>query len=456
MSSHNLSLFDEEALPASTLDPVASNPNAPARVQMPNRNQFELRPTNLDEQLEDDHRARLVWAYVERLDLSKLYARIRAVEGGVGRTPIAPEILLSLWLYATLESLGSARALARLCQSHDAYRWLCGGVSVNYRTLAAFRVQHDEMLDDLLSMSVARLAVAGVITMKRVAHDGIRVRASAGVSSLRRRVRLESMLTDARKHVAALKEEMENDPSALSRRTQAARARAAQERERKITAALNALPELEEIKLKQVGRGKKKVSEARASTTDADARLMKMPNGGYNAALNAQLCTDTQTQVIVGVDVTNAGVDQGQLRPMIDQLHRRYERCPEEYLVDGGFVTRDQITAAEKKVRVYAPVPDNSKSKLGPFEPHPTDSAEMAAWRARMGGEAAQEIYKQRASTAECVNAIARQRGLTRFTVRGIKKARCVMMLFALAHNLMRTVVLAPTLLRTPLAKNAV
>ena len=156
------------------------------------------------------------------------------------------------------------------------------------------------------------------------------------------------------------------------------------------------------------------------------------------------------------MDVTNAGVDQGQLRPMIDQLHRRYERCPEEYLVDGGFVTRDQITAAEKKVRVYAPVPDNSKSKLGPFEPHPTDSAEMAAWRARMGGEAAQEIYKQRASTAECVNAIARQRGLTRFTVRGIKKARCVMMLFALAHNLMRTLVLAPTLLRTPLAKNAV
>ncbi|MBP1207769.1 transposase, partial [Duganella sp. 1411] len=110
MSSHNLSLFDEEALPASASAPAASPPNAPARVQMPNRSQLELRPTNLDEQLEDDHRARLVWAYVERLDLSKLYARIRAVEGGVGRTPIAPEILLSLWLYATLESLGSARA----------------------------------------------------------------------------------------------------------------------------------------------------------------------------------------------------------------------------------------------------------------------------------------------------------------------------------------------------------
>ena len=455
MSSHNLSLFDEETLPASASNTAASNPSAPARVQMPNRNQLELRPSNLDALLEDDHRARLVWAYVERLDLSKLYARIRAVEGGVGRTPIAPEILLSLWLYATLESMGSARALARLCESHDAYRWLCGGVSVNYRTLAAFRVQHDETLDDLLSMSVARLAVAGVITMKRVAHDGIRVRASAGVSSLRRRVRLESMLTDARKHVAALKAEMESDPSALSRRTQAARERAAQERERRITAALNALPELEEIKLKQVGRGKKKVSEARASTTDADARLMKMPNGGYNAALNAQICTDTQTQVIVGVDVINAGVDQGQLCPMIEQLQRRYDRRPDEYLVDGGFVTREQITLAERQVRVYAPVPDNRKSKLRPFDPRPADSPEMAAWRARMGGEAAQEIYKQRASTAECVNAIARQRGLTRFVVRGIKKARCVVMLFALAHNLMRTITLAPTLLNTPVAKNA-
>lgn len=436
-------------------DPDLSKPRATARVQMPNRNQLELRPTNLESLLEHDHRARLVWSYVERLDLSKLYAQIRAVEGGAGRTPIAPEILLSLWLYATLESIGSARALARLCNEHDAYRWLCGGVSVNYRTLAAFRVQQGEMLDELLTMSVARLAAIGLITMKRVAQDGIRVRASAGVSSMRRRVRLESLLTDAGKHVANLKAEVESDPSAFSRQEQAARMRAAQEREQRITAALNALPELEAIKQKQVGRGKKKVNEARASTTDAEARLMKMPNGGYNTAFNTQFCTDTQSQVIVGVDVTNAGVDQGQLVPMIEQLEQRYERTPAEYLVDGGFVTREQITAAEKKVRVYAPVAEHPNSKLTPFEARPTDSPEMTVWRARMETAAAQEIYKERAATAECVNAIARERGLTRLRVRGIRKARCVATLFALAHNLMRTAALAPALLRTKLAQTA-
>lgn len=445
----DLPLFpDAPAVPSTgqQKERIASNRNT-VRVQMPDRSQLELRSSDLESLIAPDHRVRLVWAYVEQLDLSSLYANIKAMRGGVGRSPIAPEILLSLWLYATLDNIGSARAVARLCTEHDAYRWLCGGVSVNYHTLADFRVGQGRILDQLLSMSVANLVQVGVVTLKRVAQDGMRVRASAGSASFRRRERLEKCLADATAHVEQLKAEIESDPGALSRREQAARERAAREREEKIKAALARLPELEAMKKRQNADGKKKVKEARASLTDAEATIMKMPNGGFNAAYNAQLCTDTESQIIVGVDMLCAGADQGQLTPMLAQVENRYQQTPQEYLVDGGFVTGKEIDAAEAKCRVYAPVPQKGKSKLDPFEPHPSDSDNAAIWRARMRTDEAKEIYKERASTAECVNALARERGLTRLRVRGLAKTKSVLLMFALAHNLMRIAALAPNLL---------
>lgn len=225
---------------------------------MPNRQQLEMRASDLESTIAQDHRVRSVWAYVERLDLSVLYGQIKALRGGVGRTPIAPEILLSLWLYATLESVGSARSLARLSQEHDAYRWLCGGVSVNYHTLADFRVGHGALLDELLTMSVASLISVGAVTLTRVAQDGMRVRASAGSKSFRRRPTLEKFLVEAKAHVAQLKAQVASDPAAQSRVEQAARERAARERQEKIEAALKRLPELEAAKERQSGRGKKK------------------------------------------------------------------------------------------------------------------------------------------------------------------------------------------------------
>lgn len=450
MTSHPLPLFPDAPEPADMPEVDATVPSTrdTVRVQMPVRNQLELRSSDLDSVIADDHRARLVWAYVERLDLSMLYAQIRARQGGAGRPPIAPEILLSLWLYATLDNIGSARAVARLSLEHDAYRWLCGGVSVNYHTLADFRVGQSMLLDELLSMSVATLMAVGVVSLKRVAQDGMRVRASAGSKSFRRRERLESFLSDARKHVAKLKADVESDPAGQSRREQAGRERAARERQQKLEEALNRLPELEELKKRQNGRGKKKVKPARASMTDAQATIMKMPNGGYNAAYNAQLCTDTETQVIVGVDMISAGVDQGQLTPMIEQVQRRYAKTPDEYLVDGGYVTHAQIEAGEAVCRIYAPVPERPNDRLGAHAPHPRDSAGVAAWRERMGTDEAKGIYMERASTAECVNALARERGLTRLRVRGLVKTKCVLLMHALAHNLMRIVALAPELLK--------
>jgi transposase len=434
-------LFDEQAAPVPELPrPLAEGV---ARVLMPNRMQLELRASDLDSLLPEGHRARLVWAWVERADLSGMYAGIRAVEGGSGRTAIAPEILFALWLYATLEGVGSARALARLSEEHDAYRWICGGVSVNYHTLADFRRAYGEALDALLSDSVAALLSVGAVTLKRVAQDGTRVRASAGAASFRRGETLERCLQEARTQVERLKGEIEADPGALTRRQRTAQERAARERQERVERALERLPEMAAIKAKQ---GKKR-EEARVSTTDAEATVMKMGDGGFRPAYNAQFATATETQVIVGLEVATVGTDMAQLSPMVEQVGERYGKHPEEWLVDGGYPAHEQIEQAAEHTRVYAPVPKPKDPGTDRYVAKADDSKAVGAWRERMGSNAAKEIYKERAATAECVNALARERGLIRLRVRGKAKVRCVLLLHALAHNLMRTLALAPELL---------
>jgi transposase len=436
-------LFDDDPDLAQALPPDAALAAGVARVLMPKRMQLELRPCDLESLLPEGHRARLVWAWVERADLSRMYAGIRAVEGGSGRTPIAPEILFALWLYATLEGVGSARALARLTQAHDAYRWICGGVQVNYHTLADFRTAHGDALDGLLTDSVAALLAVGAVSLKRVAQDGMRIRASAGAASFRRGATLEQCLEAARTQVESLKRQCEDDPGAASRRQQAARERAARKRQERIEQALKRLPQVAEIKAKQG----KNPETARVSTTDAEATVMKMADGGFRPAYNAQFASDTDSQVIVGVAAVVAGTDMGQLLPMIEQVGARYGQDPAEWLVDGGYPAHEQIEGAAERTVVYAPVPKPKDPAADPYVAKDDDSAAVGAWRERMGTDEAKEIYKERAATAECVNAQTRERGLLRLRVRGTAKVRCVLLLHALAHNLMRTLALAPDLL---------
>ena len=420
----------------------ASRSAAAPRVQRPNRAQLEFRPVDLEGLLPADHRARIVWEFVEGLDLSALYAEIRAVEGSAGRPAIDPAILMALWLYATLDAVGSARAIERLCEQHDAYRWIAGGVSVNYHTLADFRVEPVEVLDRLLTTSVATLMAEGLVELTRVAQDGIRVRASAGAASFRRRERLETCVAEATAQVEALKQEVHDDPGATARRQEAARHRAVRERQERVAKALAQLPEIEAKK-----RGDDK-GHARASTTDADARVMKMADGGFRPAFNGEFATDTATQIIVGVDATNAGSDLGELAPMVKQLDGRYGQVPAEMLVDGGFASHEaieQVSAPAIGCTVYAPVPKPKDPTRERYHACPGDSAAVGAWRARMGTAEAQAIYKERAATAECVNALARNRGLRQFLVRGLPKVNAVLLWFALAHNLMRSVALRST-----------
>jgi len=410
--------------------------NAEPRVQRPNRTQLALRPVDLEALLPADHRARVVWEFVEGLDLGPLYGAIKAVEGHAGRAPIDPAILMALWLYATLEGVGSARALARLCEEHDAYRWICGGVSVNYHTLADFRVEHPEVLDGLLTTSVAALLAEGLVELTRVAQDGVKIRASAGGASFRREKRLTECLAEATAQVAALREQLEGDPGRVSRREAAARQRAAEERRRRVAQALAELPGLEARRRKAGVKG-----PARVSTTDPEARVMRMADGGFRPAFNAQLTATTRGQVIVGVAVINAGADQGQLTPMAEQLQRRYGRAPAEVLADGGYVDLDDLRAvagAGFGCKVYAPPPGSDDPARAHRPLWRVDDALVAEWRQRMGTVEAKAAYRERAATSECVNALARNRGLRQVVVRGLQKVRAVLLWFALAHNLLR------------------
>jgi transposase len=451
------SLFDDLPLPSpeqvqqAQAKAAAERGHGTPRLLEPNRLQIEMRASDLESLLAEDHRARLVWGYVVRQDLSKLFDAVKARGSNAGRAAIDPRILFALWLYATLEGVGSGREVARLSQEHDAYRWICGGVSVNYHALNDFRSANEALMDDLLTTNVASLAAAGAISLERVAQDGMRVRADAGAASFRRQASLQEHLSEAGELVRTLKEQAKSDPGQAKRREQAARLRAAEEREERIRQALEQLPEVAAAKKRNGG----KEEDARASTTDPDARVMKMGDGGFRPAVNVQFATTCGEQVIVGMDVVNAGSDMAQLVPMVEQVEQRLGRAPEQWLVDGGFPSHEQIDAAARKTMVYAPVPEPRAEKdeqgrtvqQDKHEPKPGDSPAVAEWRQRMGSEGAAEIYRQRAATAECVNAQARNRGLLQMPVRGLAKMKSVVGLFVLAHNLLRMAVLAPQLI---------
>ena len=416
-----------------------------ARVLRPMRNQVEWVERDLDASLPEDHPARAIWAFLERLELSAFYASIKSVEGHPGHPTTDPQVLLALWLYATSEGIGSARQIDRLCKEHDAYRWLCGGVPVNYHTLSDFRVAHQEALDQLLTDILAAMMDAGLVKLHHVAQDGMRVRASAGLSSFRRESSLERCLAEAEQQVAALAAQREQPDPGRNARQEAARQRAAQDRQRRVEKALQRMPQVQAEKERRKKTRSKaerdKVKEARVSTTDPECRVMKMADGGFRPAYNLQLAADEDSQVIVAVAVDTTGSDGGQAPAGLEQVVRRTDHQPEAYLMDGGFATLKDVTTIERRgVTVYAPQrpPKTKTSERTAGEPHPGDTTEVARWRERMETEEAKEIYKGRAATIECVNAHARRYGLTQLLVRGADKVLSVLLLVAITHNLLR------------------
>lgn len=421
----------------------SKNTSKTARVSRPHRTQIEMQLFSLEQMLPGDHRARSVWAFVVCLDLEPFYRDIEVTDDSAGRPAIAPEILVALWLLATLDGIGSARELDRRCETDIPYLWLLGGVQVNYHTLSDFRVQHGERLERLLVDTVAALIQGGIVPLETIAQDGMRVRANAGSSSFRRKPTLERLQQAAREHIDRLRKETESESERLAQdaRRKAAAERAARERQERLEEALR---QHEKLSQQREQRKKGDGETTRVSTTDPDARKMKMANGGYDPAFNVQFATDGDARVIVGVEVTNGGTDGGELPPMLDKIHEHYGKRPSQALVDSAFATQESVATAEAGgTKVISTVPRAEQLRQHGKDPHArqrNDTAEYARFRARMADPEYQKLYKSRPSIAEFPNADCRNRNLRQFRVRGLVKVRAVALWHALAFNFLRLI----------------
>lgn len=427
------------------VQPVAGE----VRLRKPERRQMAWVPQCLDEVVPLTHPVRLVAALAAKLDLSAFRETIQAREGVAGRDATDPELLVALWLYACIRGIGSARELARRCEESDPFRWLCGGVSVNHRLLSGFRSDHGEALDQLFTQLIVTLVDKELVTVSRISQDGVRV--SAGASSFRREERLRQLLVESQKHVEELRQQVEEPEklAAVAVRRKAAQRRAAEDRQKRLAEAVAQLPELQrrqQERVERAGQGrygdKLRAQPVRVSSSDPEARRMKMADGGFRPAFNVQLACDPQSRAIIGVEVSNEGSDAvGLSEAMREQVERRTGKKVLQHLLDGGYVHYGDLQRAQQQgVELFLP-PKGARmleNRGKELEPKAKDSPAVLVWKQRMASAAGQKIYRQRAATSETVNADLRTyRGLTQMTVRGLQKARCVALWCALAYNVM-------------------
>ena len=419
------------------------------RLRQPQRQQFTMMVQCFDDLIGEDHPVRMVVAVVEQLDVQEFCVPIQAREGVTGRDATDPRLLIGLWLYACIRGIGSAREVARRCEESIPFRWLCGGVTVNHRLLSDFRTDHGKALDNLFTQVIASLVEKGLVKVSRISQDGVRVRVGAGAGSFRREERLQKLLEEAQHHVEELRRQLEAPEQMAADKAKKVKAqkRRAEEKQKRLEQAIEQLPELkkkQEEAARMAGQGKcgDKIrnKELRVSTTDPEARVLKMPNGGFNPGVNVQLATDTESRAIVGVEVSNQGSDSSGLSaPLRQQVEKRTGKKVEEHLLDGGYLRMEDIEKAEK-VKLYLPpkTARDPKNRGRELEIKPRDSKAVRAWKQRMASAEGKEIYKQRAATSETVNADLRTyRGLTQMLVRGLAKDRCVALWCALAYNVM-------------------
>lgn len=399
------------------------------RITTPERKQGVIRFEMPEDALEPEHPARVLWQALGKLDLSAFLDAARSVEGSAGRPTHSPQMMLTLWTYAISQGVGSAREIARLVQCDRAYQWIVGDVSVGHHALSKFRVGHQEALDKLMTDILAALVHKGVLSLRLVAQDGMRVRAAASAPSFRKLDSLLECREQAALHLKAVLAQAD-DPE-LSLVQKAAREARARDFQRRIEEAISTVETLQE----QRGASN---PPARASTTDAEARVMKMADGGFRPGLNLQMATAGSElggpRTVVGVIVIKTGSDMGAVTPMLDQIERRTGQLPETLLADANHGSHDAIVDADARgVNVVVAVAKRSRESRAKADQRPA----IVAWKARMQTEEAKELYRARAGLCEWTNAQAAARfGLRQFLVRGVVKATSVALLIAITTNL--------------------
>lgn len=407
-----------------TVQPMSKALRGRVRMSEPMRTQGVIRFEMPEDTLPEDHRARLIWRVLQTLDLSAFAAKAKAVEGRAGRDVLSTSMLLTLWLYALSMGLGSARGIARRTLSDDAFRWIVGDKRVSHTTLSEFRVEHPEALNKLLTDVLGVLLHKGLLSLDRVAQDGTRVRASASAPSFRREASLLECREQAALHVKAVLADPDSEATEAER---LARIAGALDYQRRVEAAIATVQTL---------RTEEK-PKPRASTTDAEARTMKMPDGGFRPGYNIQLATAGSElggpRTIVGVLVTNSGSDMGSITPMLEDIKARTGQLPGQLLADANHAKHSCIEAATRAgIDVIMAVPKREQCASAPASP------EVEAWRERMKTEEAKRAYRARAALCELSNAHLKcHHGTSSVLVRGLAKVTSVALFGAIAANVL-------------------
>jgi transposase len=455
---------------------------------------------DIEEFIGEDHPARALWEFVGRLDLTKFYEPLKAVEGRAGQPCNDPRLMIALWLYAYSRGIGSAREVARQCEYEPGFQWLCALDPVNHHSLSDFRVDFQEALTELFTQVLGVLSAEGLITLERVAHDGTRIRACASANTFRSEKTLREHLELARQQVKEMGDPTQPPPSP---RKAGAQKRAKQEREQKLSAALE---QLEQVRQERRNDNR---HEARASETDPEARVMKRSGGGFEPSYNVQISTDAAAGLIVGLQVTQSGADAPHLQPALEILKETFGKVPSQVLADGGYTSSENIVALHGQTNFIGPLQVahearlegqrkrhgvakeftadkfvfvdevNSfrcpagqlltysscekaaggtarryKAKSNPcqtceFKPRccpktkvreirvVDESPEIIAFRSKMAEPEMIEIYKQRSQLAEFPNAWLKEKiGLRRFRVRGLRKVALESLWAAMTYNI--------------------
>jgi len=322
-------------------------------VKYVNREQMCWRAVDVEQLIEADHRARVIWELVGQLDLTRFHEAIASTEEAGGRPAFAPQLLICLWVYALSQGIGSAREIERRCAWDPAFQWLTGLEVVNYHTLSDFRVQRKEEIDELFTHLLAVLSREGLVNLEQVTVDGTKIQAQASRQSFHREKTLQEHLTLAGQRVKELEDEANQE---VGERISKAQQRARREKQERLEQALKELEQVKEQK-----RGRKQKQEARASSSDAEARNMKQAAGGYAPSYNTEISSDTKHGIIVDVEVTQAGNDYAQLLPALERIEKRMQKKPQQMVVDGGFVSRENVKGiAEQGVDLLGPVPKDA------------------------------------------------------------------------------------------------
>jgi transposase len=310
------------------------------KLRTVDRAQMMMAHISVEELIPADHKARAIWELAGRLQLDRFEESVKTQAGNAGRPAWDPRLLVSVWVYAYSEGIGSAREIERWLEYEPGFQWLCGLSSINHHTLSDFRVKQKKALDELFAQMLALLEREELLSLERVMHDGTKVRAQAGMDSFRREKTVQEHLDRARKVVADM-----GDPRQDRDRREAAQDRAARERAERLERVVE---ELEKI------RATKEPAEreaARVSLTEPEARFMKHGDHALAPGYNLQISTDAKQKAIVGIHLTQCSSDAQSLPAAVEQIEKNLGRKPEQMVVDGGYTNRGSMEAmAEQQI----------------------------------------------------------------------------------------------------------